>query len=373
MSTFFTSCVLIELKGMNITMAENYTYITLQEKQQEDLRLIDGCNRYGLYFIYTITMPDIEDVYKRFIGNLGYIMVQEESNRIVSLLPYDAFYFMEDYYIDKMIFSKNLDDALTFIEKNLAKGMYLSLRTIQEKVPFLRWYDETFCLESVDNEKYDKYHRFLLIGYDDVYYYFIDNIDNIKQEHCMIYTEDGVVRKAKRETMYAALGQLSDIRVYNIDTKRFKENLSNIPLIVQRILKDSVDIYYSAQQNEKKEYKGRTCWVRLMEMCDLGNVSLLGSNPNENPRLIIGLVNIIKRRQLLLKTIRNTTDLCDSYNTLIISLEHDISALVEVKNVLLKQVIKGQKYMNVYVKRLLEKILCAEDDLHMALLTCLEK
>lgn len=353
-------------------MARKYTYTTLQEKQLEDIRYIDGCNRYGLYFTYTNMVQGNEDVYKRFIGNLGYILEQEELNRIVSLSPCKSFYFMEDYYIDKMLFSKNLDGALAFIEDNLANGKYLSLRTIQEKVPFLRWYDEAFCIESVNNEEYDKYHRFLLIGDDGVYYYFIDHIDNIKQKECMIDTEDGVVRKVKKKTIYTALGQLADIRVYNVDKKKFKENISSIPIIVQQILKDSLDIYYAVSQNERNEYKGRACWARLMEMCDLGNVPLLGSNPNENPRLTIGMVNIIKRRQLLLKTLKNTADLCDNYNILLVSLEHDIATLVEVKNVLLKQIIKGQKYLDGYIKKLLEKILYAEDELHKAISICLE-
>lgn len=335
----------------------------------EDIKYIDGCNRYGLYFTYMNAIQDNEDIYKRFIGNLGYILVHEESNRIVSLSPYETFYFMEDYYIDRSFFSKNLDGALAFIKENLANGKYLSLRTIQEKVPFLRWYDEAFRIESVNNEEYDKYHRFLLIGDDGVYYYFIDHIDNIKQG--MTDTEDGVVRKVKKDTMYTAIGQLADILIFNIDNAKFKENMSNIPTIVRQILKDSLNIYYAVPKKEGNEYKGRACWARLMDMCDLGTVSLLGSNPNENPRLTIGLVNIIKRRQLLLKTLKNTVNLCDDYNTLLASLEHDIATLVEVKNVLLKQIIKGQKYLDGYIKKLLEKILYAEDELHEAISICL--
>lgn len=347
-------------------------YTTLHEKQLEDIKCIDGCVRYGLYFTYMNAIQGNECIYKRFIGNLGYTLVQEEAYRIVSLSPDESSYFMEDYYIDEMILSKNLGGSLAFIEENLANGRYLSLRTIQEKIPFLRWYDEAFCIESVNNEKYDKYHRFLLIEDDGVYYYFIDHIDNINQKHCMIVTEDGIVRKIKKEKMYTALGQLTDIRVYNIDKKKFKENMCDLPAIVQQILKDSLDIYYAVSQNERNEYKGRACWARLMEMCDLGNVPLLGSNPNENPRLTIGLVNIIKRRQLLLKTLKNTADLCANYNILLVSLEHDIATLVEVKNVLLKQIIKGQKYLDGYIKKLLEKILYAEDELHEAISICLE-
>ena len=353
-------------------MKHNYHYQELLKEELDNPKYIDGCVRYGLYYIYKNVLQSNEDIYKRFIGNLGYKLVQDNSNRIMSLSTAQVTYFQADYSNDAMIFSKNLEGALAFIKENIANGKYISLRTIQEKVPFLRWYDDSFCIESVNNEEYDKYHRFLLIGDDGVYYYFIDHIDNIKQEQCMIDTEDGVVRKIKKETMYTALSQLADIRIYNIDNKKFKENMCNIPIIVQQILKDSLDIYYAVPQNERNEYEGRACWVRLMEVCDLGNVPLLGCNPNENPRLTIGLVNIIKRRQLLLKTIKNTVGICDKYNTLLVSLEHDIATLVEVKNVLLKQIIKGQKYLDGYVKGLLEMILCAEDELHMTISICVE-
>lgn len=135
-----------------------------------------------------------------------------------------------------------------------------------------------------------------------------------------------------------------------------------------KIFRDAVELYYADSCESDEKYFGRRCWIQLLKNCNLGTVSIIGSNPNENPRLVIGLVNMIKRRELLLKTIDQTEVLRNKYAFVMDALIQDITILTLTKNNMLREIFRGQKYMDNNIRNMVKRILEAEDMLHITLL-----
>lgn len=333
-------------------------YFSVEGEKDNIPFLLTDCFDRCAYFVMKHSYKDVPNPAALFLDDLHICVQYNESGMLKDIIMNEKG-INRDIYTVKQI--EGIDsDAFKELERNLDKGKYVVIQTVNEYLPHLVFYKPEF-----DINKFIPAHGFLAIGHDEENVYFVDSPEIIVDANFVSCRENRYVGVLKKSFLKELFSYYCRCYVITINDEKIRKPQKD------RILdavKESVTSYFMKQDKSNGVLYGREALLSLIALCD-NEMTILNYKKTDNMSVCFFLAwkfwGITNLRKLLLAGLKKYSEISfeQILKDIMVILDKLIGVWERSTNIIIKNNAAGINKLDSKCKEYLTEVLTLEDKL----------
>lgn len=254
----------------NDFLERNYYYNEIGERE-EIVNILSDCESQCAYLLIRNKYKcDIENYYDIFLEDISFNLKMStigEFNELSVARRIKEIFTLVDY-------KQTGIDGFNEIEKLLDNDEMVIIGTVIQWMPFSKFYEPEFNAVN-----YKGNHTFLIIGYDEENFFFVENPDLIRKSGFVEYKKKDI-GVLKKEILKTAAEYCCTCKTINVNL----ENVKNCNVISEKAMEYSVNGFNRSNEitDNCVTYYGKNALNELINCCKKGSIDLCTIAPTKD-------------------------------------------------------------------------------------------